>query len=45
MKILGLFLTIGLFFVSAQAQNKLSNKDIEAIKQIEKHFESAFQKR
>ena len=44
MKILSLFLAIGLLFVSAQAQNKLSNKDIETIKQIEKNFESAFLK-
>jgi uncharacterized protein (TIGR02246 family) len=44
MKILSVFLVIGLFFISVQAQNKLSNKDLEAIKQIEKNFESAFLK-
>ncbi|NJM53525.1 MAG: nuclear transport factor 2 family protein [Blastocatellia bacterium] len=44
MRVLSLFLTLGLFFVSIQAQNKLAAKDTEAIKQIEKNFESAWLK-
>ncbi len=44
MKTFSVILVIGLLFFSAQAQNKLSNKDIEAIKQIEKNFESAWLK-
>lgn len=44
MRVLSLFLTLRLFFVSIQAQNKLSAKDIEAIRQVEKNFESAWLK-
>ena len=44
MKNFSLILFIGLLFVSIQAQNKLSSKDLEAIKQIEKNFEAAWLK-
>jgi uncharacterized protein (TIGR02246 family) len=44
MKIFSLILAVGLLFVSIQAQNKLSPKDIESIRQIEKNFETAWLK-
>lgn len=44
MKLLSLFFTISLIFVSIQAQNKLSNKDIKAIKQIEETYRTAWLK-
>jgi uncharacterized protein (TIGR02246 family) len=44
MKIFSVFFIIILFLAAVQAQNKLSQKDIESIRQIEKNFETAWLK-
>lgn len=44
MRIFGFVFIVGLFFSVASAQNKLSNKDIEAIKQIEETYRTAWLK-
>lgn len=44
MKVLTLIISIGLLFVSAQAQSKLKSKDVEAIKQIEETYRTAWLK-
>ena len=44
MKFLNLFFVIGLLFAAIQAQNKLSNKDIEAIKKIDETYRTAWLK-
>jgi ketosteroid isomerase-like protein len=44
MKLLSLFFVCNLFFVSIQAQNKLSNRDLDAIKQIEETYRTAWLK-
>ena len=44
MRILSTIFMLGLLFVSVQAQNKLSNKDIEVIKQIEETYRTAWLK-
>lgn len=44
MKLLTLIISIGLLFVSVQAQNKLKSKDIEAIKRIEETYRTSWLK-